>query len=315
MHRVAHVRLTCSGTMGVQLGLAAVNLQAGDEVILAGYDFPGNFRAIEQLGGFPVLVDVDIELRIGLEQLEAARSAKTRAIIVSHLHGSLADMRGIMGWAREHEVAVVEDACQAPGANVQGRLAGTWGDVGVHSFGGSKLITAGRGGAVITDDAVAAQRMTVYAEQGNDAYPLSELQAAVLVPQLARLSDRNQARQAAAAQLYQLLADHPQLRMIGGDDLHQASYYKIGIALGDERLQRQTRDEWTAAARQQGIPLDAGFRSFTHRSRRRCRQAGSLEQSHRAGTQLAVLHHPILLTDPQNLQRIAAALHSPLDAT
>ena len=79
---------------------------------------------------------------------------------------------------------MIEDACQAPGAMLEGRRAGTFGDVGVLSFGGSKLLTSGRGGAVLTSDAHMAQRIRLYTQRGNEAYPLSEMQAAVVLPQL-----------------------------------------------------------------------------------------------------------------------------------
>ena len=127
-----------------------------------------------------------------------------RAVIVSHLHGGLAAMPEIRAWADLRGVAVVEDACQVPGARIAGRLAGTWGDVGVLSFGGSKLLSAGRGGALLTDRSDVVQRIKIYSERGNQAYPLSELQAAVLLPQLESLAERNHAAAAerdAAARL------------------------------------------------------------------------------------------------------------------
>ena len=83
----------------------------------------------------------------------------------------------IMAIAKENNVCVVEDACQVPGATVQGRRAGTWGDAGVLSFGGSKLLTAGRGGAMITNDARVLQRAKIFVERGNDAFPLASLLA------------------------------------------------------------------------------------------------------------------------------------------
>src|SRR5436853_127214 len=80
--------------------------------------------------------------------------------------------------ARGRNIRLIEDAAQMPGATVAGRPAGSWGDVGILSFGGSKLVTAGRGGAVLTSQPDIAQRIRLYTQRGNDAYPLSELQAA-----------------------------------------------------------------------------------------------------------------------------------------
>src|SRR5262249_4920495 len=153
------------------------------------YDFPGNFRAIEAIGARPVLVDLAAGAwTLDVEQVLAAISSQTKAIIVSHLHGSLADMRRLREIADERGLAVVEDACQVPGARVEGKAAGSWGDCGVFSFGGSKLLTAGRGGAVVTNRDEVVQRIKIYCERGNDAFPMSELQAAVLEPQIPLLA-------------------------------------------------------------------------------------------------------------------------------
>ena len=152
-HQVDHVLPCCSGTVAVELALRAVGVKAGEEVVLAAYDFPGNFRAVEAVGAHPVLVDIDAATWcLDPQQLACALSPDTKAVIVSHLHGGLANMRVLCELARESGLAVVEDACQAAGAVAQGRRAGTWGDVGVLSFGGSKLLTAGRGGALLTND-------------------------------------------------------------------------------------------------------------------------------------------------------------------
>jgi len=181
MHNCEHITLACSGTIAVEIALRGLAVGQSDEVVLAAYDFPGNFRAIEATGATPVLVDIDPRTwSLDASQLAQALSASTRAVIVSHLHGGLADMPAITKLAKQHSFSVIEDACQSPGARVHGRIAGTWGNVGVLSFGGSKLLTAGRGGAVLTADESIHQRMTVFANRGNDAFALSELQAAVL---------------------------------------------------------------------------------------------------------------------------------------
>lgn len=213
LHQVEFVTLCCSGTFAVELALRGLRVSAGDEVILAGYDFPGNFRAIEAVGARPVLVDVASDnWNLDPRQLAGFCGARTRAIVASHLHGGLVPMRELADLAAEQGLAVVEDACQAPGAEVQGRLAGTWGDVGVLSFGGSKLLTAGRGGAILTRQAGIHQRAKIYCEQGNNAFPLSELQAAVLLPQLAKLDQRNLRRRAGVERLWRLLE-----RMFAGE--------------------------------------------------------------------------------------------------
>src|SRR5205807_3424138 len=145
-------------------------------------------------------------------RLHAAVSPATRAVIVSHLHGGLVPMPAVLEVAAAHRLAVIEDAAQCPGAVVQGRKAGTGGDVGVWSFGGSKLLTAGRGGALLTRRRDLHQRARLWLHRGNHVCPLSELQAAVLLPQLAKLDARNAYRAANVARLLGVLDENPGLR-------------------------------------------------------------------------------------------------------
>src|SRR5947209_13545643 len=137
--------LACgSGTFAVGLALRALKVGPDDEVVLAAYDYGGNFLSVHAVGAVPVLVDVDpSNWNLAPERLTEAFSPSTRAVIVSHLHGGLVPMREVMMLAAAHGVAVVEDAAQAAAASVQGRPAASWGDVGVLSFGGSKLLSAG----------------------------------------------------------------------------------------------------------------------------------------------------------------------------
>src|SRR5262245_4627717 len=185
--------LTCgSGTFAVELALRALKIGPGDEVIMAAYDYPGNFLNIHAVGAIPVLVDVDPDnWNLAPETPTQALGPKTRALIVSHLHGGLVPMRELMAFAAAHHLPVIEDAAQAPGAVIGPKKAGAWGDAGVISFGGSKLLTAGRGGALLTSRADLFQRAKTWQQRGNLLSPLSEMQAAVLLPHLAKLQTRN----------------------------------------------------------------------------------------------------------------------------
>ncbi|HUY88080.1 MAG TPA: aminotransferase class V-fold PLP-dependent enzyme [Pirellulales bacterium] len=310
MHDVEHVSLCCSGTFAVELALRGLKVGSGDEVILAGYDFSGNFRAIEAVGALPVLVDVDPQnWNLDPALLSKARSERTRAIVVSHLHGGLIPMREVMAVACEHGLAVVEDACQAHGAKVEGRLAGAWGDVGVLSFGGSKLLTSGRGGAILTRRADVLQRAKVFCEQGNHAFPLSELQAAVLLPQVAKLAARNAARAEAVERFWQGLAGVSGLRpLVNRVQGAAPAYYKLGFKYLSEEFEGRSRYDFIAAVQAEGVALDAGFRGFALRSERRRRAATDLTHSMRAATVGLVLHHPLLLQPGEIIDRAAQAI-------
>ena len=309
MHGIEHVRLTCSGTAAVEQALRGVGVGAGDEVILAAYDFSGNFRCVERIGARPVLVDISPSTSAADPALfDDALSPHVRAVVVSHLHSGLAPMPEVCDWALRHGVAVVEDACQAPGANVHGRPAGSWGDVGVLSFGGSKLLSAGRGGAILTGNQQFIQRMKVYAEGGNDAFPLSELQAAVLVPQLERLPERNERRRAAVQRIAKATKRWGELEFVGDlSALPCPSYFKVAWRYQplDPGL---TREQFVLAAQAEGLPIDVGFRGLTRRSDRRCRRVGPMQHATEFAEWLVVMHHPLLLADDEQIDLAVKAL-------
>lgn len=314
---VEHVNLCCSGTVAVELALRGLQVGPGDEVLLAAYDFPGNFRAITACGALPVLVDLSAGgVVVDPEQLVAARSPATKAVIVSHLHGQLAPLDTIVTWAQQHGIAVVEDACQAPGATLAGRPVGAWGDVATFSFGGSKLLTAGRGGAVLTRRPEIAQRIKIHCEQGNHAYPLSELQAAVLVPQLHKLPQRHAQRRRAVARLSAALADVAGLRpLVDREPAHDPAYYKFALWFDERVLLSRSRAAFVAAVEAEGVAIGTGFRGFVQRGASRCRKVGELTHSRAAAEQIVLLHHPVLLADEATLDRVALAVRRVADAS
>lgn len=312
-----HVRLCSSGTIAVELALRGLKVGPGDEVILAAYDFPGNFRAIEAVGARPVLVDLALNSwRLDDEALVAAITSATKAVIASHLHGWLVRMDRVCAIAAERGIAVVEDACQVPGALVAGKPAGSWGDCGVLSFGGSKLLTAGRGGAVVTNREDVAQRMRVFSERGNEAFPLSELQAAVLVPQISKLGAANERRLAAVQRLISQLAGTPALAIpepaITSD--YKPTFYKLPMLVGGANDDCSSpefelrRGRFIAAVQAEGVAIDEGFRGFARRSLGRCRIVGDLANARRASAATVLLHHPVLLEPRATIDRVAKAI-------
>jgi perosamine synthetase len=310
-HKVTHAVLCASGTAAVELALRGLAVGPGDEVILAAYDFKANFQDILAVGAIPVLVDVLPESWIidpaGIPQ---AVGPKTKAVLVSHLHGGLVNMPEIMRIADAHKLAVIEDAAQMPGAKVCGRVAGTSGDAGILSFGGSKLVTAGRGGAVLTSRADVAQRIKLYTQRGNDAYPLSEIQAAAVIPQWRRIDAANARRRTAAGWLSGQLGCFPGLTL--GDSVLAEScpaYYKLGMWYDAAAFSSLPRDAFAEAVRAEGIALDSGFRALhkTH-SAQRFRKSGELTHATRADECVLTLHHPVLLGNEDELRQIVTAV-------
>jgi dTDP-4-amino-4,6-dideoxygalactose transaminase len=305
---VPHVLPCSSGTIATEIALRGVGVGAGDEVLLGAYDYPGNFRAIEAVGATPVLVDVDpATLGIDVEQCAAACGERTKAVVATHLHGGSVDMPRLCAWARDRGMAVVEDTCQAVGATIAGRPAGTWGDACTFSFGGSKLLTAGRGGAVVTSRADVAQRGKIFCERGNNALPLSELQATVLLPQLDALADFHARRSAGVREFFRVLRDAPMLKPLQAEDSVDPAYYKVGFWFDAASCGGIGREQFATAVRAEGIALDVGFAGFVLRGRR-SRRVGELPVARRAAGEVLVLHHPLTAEPISTVVRAAQTI-------
>jgi dTDP-4-amino-4,6-dideoxygalactose transaminase len=301
--------LTCgSGTFAVEIALRALKVCPSDEVILAAYDYPGNFLSIHAVGATPVLVDIDPDnWNLRPDCLRSALSPNTRAIITSHLHGGMVPMVEVRAFADAHGLRVIEDAAQSPGAEIEGRKAGTWGDISVLSFGGSKLLTAGRGGALLTRHADLHQRMRLLLHRGNHICPLSELQAAVLLPQFDKIDARNAHRAGTVTALTESLNGLPGLRLFVNAVPCKPAYYKLGIQFDSNRF-GLGRERLVQAMGAEGVALDEGFRALhVGRSPTRLRCGGALSESERAHAGALVLHHPVLLGTHANVNEIVQA--------
>jgi dTDP-4-amino-4,6-dideoxygalactose transaminase len=201
-----------SGTDALYLSLRAVGIGRGDEVITVANTFIATAEAIVQAGARPVFVDIDAETyTIDVTKVEAAITERTKAILPVHLYGHPADMDRIMTFARRHNLRVIEDACQAHGAEYKGAKVGTIGDVGAFSFYCSKNLGAyGEGGMVVTKDREIAAQVQMLRDHGRDGKyqhaamgtnsRLDELQSAILRVKLRHLDQWNTMRRALAAE-------------------------------------------------------------------------------------------------------------------
>lgn len=205
---------TSNGTAALHLALAALGIGPGDEVIVPALTFVATANAVTFTGARPVIVDVCMDnWGLDAEQLEAAITPRTRAIIPVHLYGHPCNMDAIMPVARASGLFVVEDAAEAHGAEIRGRKVGTLADVGCFSFYGNKIMTTGEGGMCLTNDPALAQRMRVLRGHGMSAdrkywhevvgfnYRMTNLQAALGVAQLGKL-DRLVEKKRQIAQWY-----------------------------------------------------------------------------------------------------------------
>lgn len=311
IHGVNHAIVCATGTLAVETALRALGVSPGDEVILAAYHFEPTFLSIHAIGATPVLVDVAAKnTSIDPDRIADGITSRTKAIIATHLHGSLAPMSAITEIGKSRGIGIIEDAAQATGAVVEGKPAGSWGDVGILSFGGSKLITCGRGGAILTSRSEIAQKARLSLTRGiQQLAPLSEIQAAAVIPQLRKLAERTEHRQHKVNHLNAKIAEIPGLHCLSSElPESRPAYYKLGYLL-DENAFGLNRDRFVDALRAEGIAFDAGFRALhVGRSPSRYKTAGSLERSEIAGRNVVALHHPVLSLGTAEVEQVAAAL-------
>lgn len=213
--KVKHVIPCANGTDALQMAMMALDLKPGDEVITSSFTFVATAEVIALLKLKPIVVDVDPDhFNVDIHSIEKAITPNTKAIVPVHLFGQMADMEAIMDLARKHQLHVIEDACQAIGAeftfsNGQKAMAGTIGDIGATSFFPSKNLGCfGDGGAIFTNNDEIADKLRVIANHGmkvryyHDAIGvnsrLDSMQAAVLRIKLRKLDEYNNARKWAA---------------------------------------------------------------------------------------------------------------------
>lgn len=206
-----------SGTDAINLALRAANIGPGDEVITVSHTFIATAEAILLAGAKPVFVDIQPDTCLmNVGQIEQHITEKTRAILPVHLYGQCVDMDPILTLAQQHNLIVIEDACQAHGATYKGRRAGSMGTFGTFSFYFTKNLGAyGEGGMITTSDPEMARRLRMLRDHGSETRyyhemvgvngRLDELQAAALLIKLKYLDDWNQQRRRNAAVYQEML--------------------------------------------------------------------------------------------------------------
>lgn len=243
-----HVITVGNGTDALQIALMALGLQPGDEVITPTFTFIATAEVVALLGLTPVVVDVDWEtMNISVEGIRKAITPKTKAIVPVHLFGQCANMEAIMTLAREHNLFVVEDACQAIGAKYTFRdgttkQAGTMGHIGCTSFFPSKNLGCyGDGGAIFTNDDELAEKMKAVANHGcfvryhHDFVGvnsrLDSIQAAILDAKLPHLNEYIANRQRAAAYYDKVFAHNAHILTPGREKASTHVYHQYTLRL------------------------------------------------------------------------------------
>jgi perosamine synthetase len=221
---VRHAIATSSCTGALHMGLAALGVGTGDEVILADINWIATAAPIHHLGATPVFVDVlEHSWCMDPARVAAAITPRTKAIIATHLYGNLCEMQALLELGERHGIAVVEDAAEAIGSVHHGQRAGAMGSFGSFSFHGTKTLSTGEGGMFVCNDSVLFERVLALSNHGRVAgqarqfwpeaigfkYKMSNLQAALGCAQLERIEELVGAKRRILAAYRERLADLP----------------------------------------------------------------------------------------------------------
>lgn len=246
--------VVANGTVAITLALAAIGVGPGDEVITTSYSFLATIEPIIQLGARPIFADVELgTANIDVNKIEELITERTKAILPVHLYGRPVDLHMLRRIAREREIPVVEDACQAIGSWLEG--VGEIGSSGtaVFSFYGSKNITCGEGGLVATDDPAVGERVRILRNHGMiETYRhkvvgyngrMTDVQAALLRVQLGYLDRVTEQRQANASYYHDAITNEAIVLPLANDTEYRSCFHQYTIRLAN-RAARDSLQTW-----------------------------------------------------------------------
>ena len=280
-HGAKYGLAVANGTIAIEIALRAIGIQPGDEVIVPAYTWEGTVGPILLLNAIPVFVDIDPDTYcLDARLIEKALTPKTRAILPVHLAMRFSDMDEIMRIARERRLAVIEDCAHAHGGKWRNKGAGAIGDFGCFSFQSSKLMTAGEGGGVITSNLEYYERAQSFMNCGRASvtdkfrhrligfnYRITELQAAILEAQLARLPQQAKVRQANMDYFEKRVRGTPGLDFLKPDPRQtRVAAYQFVFKYLPEHFQGIPRAAFLGALQMEGVPCDGLFYEPVYRS-------------------------------------------------
>lgn len=272
--KARHCIATSSGTTALLTALGALNIGPGDEVILPPYTFVATFNAITASFALPVFADTDAaSFQVSPAAMAAAITPATKLLLPVHIAGTAADLDAIAALSQSRGVPLLEDACQAPLAEWRGQPVGTTGIGGCFSFQASKNLTAGEGGAILTNDENFAHRCYNFHTPGGGRpapssgrganYRLTEFQAALLLAQWTRLEAQARQRDENAALLSKLLSEIPGItpaRLYAGNTRNAWHLYMFRYQA--ERFAQLPRAKFLQALAQEGVAASSGYTSL-----------------------------------------------------
>lgn len=265
---VKHVLAVSSGTAALHLALVALNIKAGDQVIVPDFTFPATANVVELVGAEAKFVDIKLDsFCIDVNQIEENITSKTKAILPVHEFGQSTDMDQIIFLAKKHNLKVIEDAACALGAQYNGKMVGTMGDIGCFSLHPRKAITTGEGGILVTNDDEIADKVRALRNHGLSYingkaefvmagfnYRMTNIQGAIGIIQMRKLNYINRKREEIAHEYSELLADIKGVRIPEEKSYGKHVWQSYHILL-DERI---NRDLFIEMLKEKGIEVNFG---------------------------------------------------------
>ncbi len=275
-HGVKHCHMVSSGTAADNVSLAAAGIGAGDEVIVPPFTFIAPVEAVINCGAIPVFAEVDETLCLSPEGIEAVITPKTKAILLVHMVGAMAKLDEILAICKKHNLVLIEDAAQALGGSYKGKPLGSFGDVACYSFDFFKIITAGEGGAVITNSDEIYEKAHTWSDHGHNHigdnrgaedhpilgtnYRISELHAAVGLAQFRKIDFIIEHQRANKKVLKDYLKKFPQVSFREIPDESGDSATVINIFLPTAKEAKKVSDKMTSV----GIPAAYWYNNNYH---------------------------------------------------
>jgi perosamine synthetase len=266
---VQHAIAVSSGSAAVHTAIATIDPNPCDEIITTPCSDFGTVMGILFQNAIPVFADLDPQtLCLDPESVEKEITDRTRAILAVHFFGGLADVETLRAIADRHRIPLIEDCAQAQLSTLNGRLAGTIGDVGCFSFNNTKHLNCGEGGMVVTNDPALARRARLFADKAwpreqadryslflGQNYRLNELEGAVALVGLRRLEENVAARRRAAERIFERVAGVPGLTIPAQRDGANSSYWILHLFLDDHLDSERV----AAALQAEGVPFSAKY--------------------------------------------------------
>lgn len=339
-HQAKHGIAVTNGTAALEVTLSALGIGPGDEVIVPNFTFVATASAVLFAGALPVLIDVTPNTYcLDPDLAEKAITDRTKAVIVVHMGGHPADLDRFQAIAKKHNLYLIEDSAHAHGSEWQGRKVGAIGDVGTFSFQQSKLMTAGEGGVIITNDDTLERNIRSVHDCGRmpgewfyshfiygSNYRLSEWQGAVLRQQLSRFDDQTIKRNQNAAYLNETLADIEGITPQAHDPRCTCNgHYAYIFHYDKNAFAGISTERFIEALNAEGVPTQASYPPlhdlavFKNEEYRKRLCPEQREQAHpflqadfpntlKAAWETVWLVHPVLLAEEDDMAQVVKAI-------